>query len=163
MCRLAENDVSLAFISGRQPSTVGLGPRAAAESDGRSLPQATLADDMALVDPGKYPNQPILTDTVLHGAMTPVLSLSRQSRTEAAMPEPPVTLVVMTIEADCPGFTKPGSHEGVSELMATPFGSTHGGLPTTSALVTSVIMRSSGADSGPLLVSAKTNVSVRPV
>src|SRR6266567_4819232 len=107
--------------------------------------------------------QRILTDTVLHGAMAPVLSLSRQRRTEAARPDPPVTLVVMTIEADCPGFTKPGSHEGVSELMARPFGSTHGGLPTTSALVTSVIMRSSGADSAPLLVSVKTNVSVWPV
>src|SRR6266702_645800 len=109
------------------------------------------------------PGQAISTDTVLHGAMTPVFSLSRQSRTEAARPDPPVTLCVMTIEADCPGFTKPGSHEGVSELMARPLGSTHGGLPTTTALVNSMIMRSSGAACGPLLVSVKTNVSVWPV
>ncbi len=36
---------------------------------GRSLTQASLADDVALVDPGKHPIQPMLTDTVLHGAM----------------------------------------------------------------------------------------------
>src|SRR5215469_4616637 len=39
--------------------------------------------------------QAILTDTVLHGPVTLVFSLKRQSRTEAAMPEPPVTLAVM--------------------------------------------------------------------
>jgi hypothetical protein len=91
-----------------------------------------------------------------------VFSFSRHSRTEADLPELPVTLVVITIDADCPAFTEPGSQEGVSELMAVPFGSTHGGLPTTLALVTLVITRSSGADPGPLLVSVNTNVSVWP-
>lgn len=106
------------------------------------------------------PSQAILTDTVLHGPTTPVLWLSRQTRTDAVMPETPVTVVVMTIDADCPGFKKPGSHVRPSELMAKPFGSTHGGLPTTLAWVTLVTTRSSGADPGPWLVSLKTNVSV---
>ena len=103
--------------------------------------------------------QAILTDTVLHGPVTPVLSLKRHSRAETTLPEPPVTFVVMTLEADCPGDTDPGSQAGVSGLMATPFGSTHV-IAATVALVSLVRTRSSGADPGPLLVSLKRNVSV---
>src|SRR6266568_3079638 len=102
----------------------------------------------------------MLTDTVLHGPVTPVFSLSRHSRAEAVLPEPPVTFVVMTLEADCPGDTTPGSQKKPSALMAKPFGSTHVGPPTTVALVTSVRARSTGADLDPLLVSVKRNVSV---
>ncbi len=104
--------------------------------------------------------QAILTDTVLHGPLTPVFSLSRHSRAEATLPEPPVTFVVMTLEEDCPGDNIPGSHEKPSELMAEWFGSTHVGPPTTVALVTLVRTRSSGADPGPLFRSLKRNVSV---
>src|SRR5712691_9787136 len=87
--------------------------------------------------------QAILTDTVLHGPMTPVFSLSRHSRADAVLPELPVTFVVMTLEADRPGDTSPGSQKKPSALMANPFGSTHVSPPTTVALVTSVRTRSS--------------------
>jgi len=103
--------------------------------------------------------QAILTDTVLHGPTTPVFSLSRHSRAETTLPEPPVTFVVITLEADCPGDNIPGSQKEPSELMAKPFGSTHVSA-TTVALVTFLRARSSGADPGPLLVSLKRNVSV---
>jgi hypothetical protein len=66
----------------------------------------------------------------------------------------------MTLEADCPGDTWPGSQKNPSELMAKPFGSTQSGPPVTLALVTLLRTRSSGAETDPLLVSLKTNVSV---
>jgi len=67
-----------------------------------------LAGAEAAPRPGQL-GQAILTDTVLHGAMRPVFSLSRHSRADTDSPETPVTFVVMTLEADCPGDTSPGS------------------------------------------------------
>ena len=101
-----------------------------------------------------------MADTVLHGPTAPVLWLLRQTRAEAAAPETPVTCVVMTMEACCPGLMKPGSHVLPSEPMATPPGSTQGGLPTTVTLVTLVRTRSSGTDAVVWLISVKTKVSI---
>jgi hypothetical protein len=113
--------------------------------------------------------QAMVTDTVRHGPTAPVFSLSRHTRTDAARPETLVTFVVMTTDANWPGAMNPGSQEGLSELMAEPLGSTHGGLVRTLAWVTLVVTAEGGVSAaeaaipGTLAPSAIRAVALRKV
>src|SRR6266576_2146001 len=60
--------------------------------------------------------QAMPTGTTRHGPMTPVASLCRHSRAVATWRDCPVTLVVITNEADCPCPMVPGSHREPSGL-----------------------------------------------
>lgn len=88
-----------------------------------------------------------MADSVLHGPVAPVLSLLRHTWADAYVPEAPVAVVVMTMEACCPGFTRPGSHAALapvpSVLMANPLGITQTGIPTTLTLAALVMTTSS--------------------